>query len=226
MAAAFTDQLPSAAEVTHWRRDVSSARARSHCVIRRIVDLIAASLLLVLLFPVLAVIAMAVRLTSPGPAFFNQRRIGRHGERFTVMKFRTMVPGAEAQRAAVLGGPDGDMSLRQRNDPRITPIGRLLRRWSLDELPQLINVVRGDMALVGPRPILPDELELLEPHHHARHSCRPGLTGLWQISGRKDTSWADRMALDLQYVDSQSLPTDLRILGRTVGAVIAGQGAY
>lgn len=198
----------------------------AHCTARRLVDGAVATLLLLVLLPVFIVVVLAIKLTSPGPAFYTQRRIGRGGAGFSFIKFRTMVPGADSQRAEVLGTPDADMPQRYRRDPRITPVGRLLRRWSLDELPQLINVLRGDMALVGPRPILPEEMALLQPRHHARHVCRPGLTGLWQVSGRKNTSWDERMELDLQYVRSQSLPTDARILGRTVGVVISGHGAY
>lgn len=210
----------------HFTRPAAPVVAAVDAGARRIADATLAFLLLVMLLPLFLVIAVAIRLSSPGPVFYTQRRVGRDGALFPFIKFRTMVPGADQQRADVLGTPDEEMAERYRQDPRITPVGRILRRWSVDELPQLVNVLRGDMSLVGPRPILPEELPLLDSHHHERHLCRPGLTGLWQISGRKETSWDERMELDLAYVRAQSLATDARILGRTVSVVIRGDGAY
>lgn len=193
---------------------------------RRSLDIAGAALLLVILLPVLLVVALAIKVTTRGPVLYSQGRVGRDGQLFPFLKFRTMVPGADAMRAEILGTPDDGMTDRYRTDPRITPIGAVLRRWSLDELPQLVNVLRGEMSLVGPRPILPEELPLLESAHHRRHACRPGLTGLWQVSGRKETTWDERMELDLHYVERQSLSTDLRILTATIGVVVRGDGAY
>lgn len=194
--------------------------------VRRGLDIAGAGLMLLVLLPLFVVIMIAIRLTSPGPVFYVKDRVGRNGEPFPFIKFRTMVPGADTLRSEILGTPDEDMPERYREDPRITAVGRVLRRWSLDELPQLINVLRGDMSLVGPRPIIYDEVPLLESWQHDRHLCRPGLTGLWQVSGRKETSWDERIALDLEYVRTQSLRKDTAILVRTVGVVIRGDGAY
>lgn len=207
----------------------SASETRGHAVIsafRVAFDAVAAALLVLLLLPVFIAIAIAVRVTGDGPVFYTQDRIGRDGKRFQFIKFRTMIPGADLQRADVLGVPDDDMAERYKNDPRITSVGRVLRRWSVDELPQLINVMRGEMSLVGPRPLLPDEVALLSPHHHYRHVCRPGLTGLWQVSGRKETSWEERMDLDIQYVETRTFRKDVQILARTVGVVFRGDGAY
>lgn len=193
---------------------------------RTFLDSVAAAMLLVVLLPLMAVIALAIKATSRGPVFYTQPRIGRGGEHFDFIKFRTMVPDADKLRAQVLGVPDDEMTQRYRTDPRITPVGRVLRRWSVDELPQLINVIRTEMSLVGPRPLLPEEVDLLAPHHHHRHACRPGLTGLWQVSGRKETSWEERMKLDIEYVRHRSLTLDLAIIIRTIRVVFRGEGAY
>ena len=193
---------------------------------RRSGDALIAGMLLFLLIPLFVLIAMAIKLTSRGPVFYSQMRVGRGGELFPFIKFRTMIPGADTLRADILGTPDEEMPERYRNDPRITAVGRVLRRWSVDELPQLLNVLRGEMSLVGPRPILPEELPLLDARHHERHHCRPGLTGLWQVSGRKETTWQERMDLDLAYVRQQSFATDVSIVRRTVRVVVRGEGAY
>lgn len=190
------------------------------------VDSVLATLVLIMLTPVLVVIALAIKLSGGGPVFYVQDRIGRNGHLFPFVKFRTMIPGADQMRSDVLGTPDDEMVERYRVDPRITPIGQILRRWSLDELPQLINVARGEMALVGPRPILPEESVLVDERSEERHRCRPGLTGLWQVSGRKETSWDERMDLDLEYVRNQSLGYDLKIIGRTFAVILRGDGAF
>jgi len=188
----------------------------------------AALVALVLLAPLLGVVALAVRLDSPGPAFFRQVRVGRQGRPFTMLKFRTMCADAE-QRLAEVGEradhPD-HVLFKLARDPRITRVGRVLRRYSLDEVPQLLNVVRGEMALVGPRPALPRELEQYDEDPLRRLAVTPGLTGLWQVSGRSDLSWEDSVRLDLDYVDNWSLGLDLVILLRTVGAVLRHTGAY
>ncbi|HTY72119.1 MAG TPA: sugar transferase [Actinomycetes bacterium] len=190
------------------------------------VDRVAAATLLVLLLPLMLLIALAVTSTSRGPVFFVQERIGRGGRTFRFVKFRTMVEGAHLMRQDVLGQPDPDMPDRYRTDPRVTPVGRFLRRWSLDELPQLINVLSGSMSIVGPRPMLLEEAHLLDDADQRRHLTKPGLTGLWQISGRKETSWQERMQLDLDYVERWSPALDLVILARTVKVVLSGAGAF
>ncbi len=186
-----------------------------------------ALLAVVVLAPLLAGVAIAVRLSSKGPAIFKQERIGRGGAPFTMYKFRSMVIDAEAQRAALLAESDGDGVLfKMQRDPRITSVGAWLRRYSLDELPQLFNVVLGSMSLVGPRPPLPEEVEQYGDDVRRRLLVRPGVTGLWQVSGRSDLSWEESVRLDLRYVDNWSLAVDLQILWKTLRAVVRGSGAY
>ncbi|HEX6499406.1 MAG TPA: sugar transferase [Micromonosporaceae bacterium] len=192
-----------------------------------VLDKVLAALALVLLMPVLVAIAIAVRRDSPGPVIFRQTRIGLHGRPFTVFKFRSMVVGAERLLAdlATVNETDGPL-FKMRDDPRVTRVGRVLRRWSLDELPQLVNVLRGEMSLVGPRPPLPHEVARYDGDVRRRLLVRPGLTGLWQVSGRSDLAWRDGVRLDLYYVENWSIATDLVILWQTVGAVLRRRGAY
>ncbi len=194
-------------------------------VAKQVCERALAALALVALAPVLLVLAAAVRLESDGPALFRQSRIGRDGHPFTMLKLRTMCADAEARRAE-LTSDDDRVLFKLPADPRVTRVGRFLRAYSLDELPQLLNVVRGEMALVGPRPPLPSEVEQYDGDTHRRLAVTPGLTGLWQVSGRSDLSWAESMRLDLRYVEHWSIGLDLRILGRTVGAVLGQRGAY
>jgi exopolysaccharide biosynthesis polyprenyl glycosylphosphotransferase len=188
---------------------------------------VAAAAGLVVLAPVFVTVAAAVRLTSRGPALFRQTRIGRHGEPFTLCKFRTMHERAEDDRHRLIDLNETDgLLFKVRRDPRVTPVGRVLRRFSVDELPQLWNVVRGDMSLVGPRPPLPDEVARYDGDLRRRLLVKPGLTGLWQVSGRSDLSWDESVRLDLYYVENWSLTLDLLILLRTVASVLVGRGAY
>ena len=190
-------------------------------------DRTAALLALLLMFPVLVGIAIMVKATSDGPVLFRQERVGRDGERFPMLKFRTMVVGADRMVETLVSNSDGNGVLfKMKNDPRVTSVGRHLRRYSLDELPQLINVVRGEMSLVGPRPPLPTEVERYGADMHRRFLVKPGLTGLWQISGRSDLSWDDSVRIDVRYVENWSLMFDLMILWKTVGTVLRGSGAY
>lgn len=178
-------------------------------------------------FPVLLGIALAVRLSSPGPVLYRQQRVGLGGQLYTMYKFRSMVVDAEARLAALQAANEGDgLLFKIRHDPRVTPIGRWLRRFSLDELPQLLNVLGGTMSLVGPRPPLPTEVERYDSSVRRRLLVRPGLTGLWQISGRSDLSWDDSVRLDLRYVENWSLALDLLILWKTAAAVLGRRGAY
>lgn len=182
---------------------------------------------LVVTLPVLAAVALAVRLDSPGPTLFRQTRVGRDGRTFTMFKFRTMVSDAEQLRHELLDRNDCDGVLfKMQRDPRITRVGERLRRYSLDELPQLLNVVRGEMSLVGPRPALPSEIERYDVDPRHRLAVKPGITGLWQVSGRSDLSWEETVRLDLHYVDNWSLGLDLAIVLRTFGAVLSHRGAY
>jgi exopolysaccharide biosynthesis polyprenyl glycosylphosphotransferase len=182
---------------------------------------------LVLLAPALLAIAGAVRATSAGPVFFRQERIGHCGQPFTMLKFRTMVQGAHALVPDLAADSDGNGVLfKKKDDPRVTRVGTFLRRYSLDELPQLINVVRGDMSLVGPRPPLASETELYGVDMRRRFLVKPGLTGLWQVSGRSDLSWDESVRTDVRYVENWSLAFDFMILCKTAKAVFRGSGAY
>jgi lipopolysaccharide/colanic/teichoic acid biosynthesis glycosyltransferase len=201
----------------------------------RTIELALSVSLLVLLLPVLVLIAVAVRLDSAGPALFRQRRVGRELKPFIVNKFRTMHDGVshDAHRAFVLGLIAGKHPEPRKKGPRfklvgderVTRVGRLLRRSSLDELPQLWNVVRGDMSLVGPRPSIPYEVEHYPPHWSARFAVKPGLTGLWQVSGRSELTLEQMAALDTEYVRRRSLWLNLSILARTVPVVLSARGA-
>jgi exopolysaccharide biosynthesis polyprenyl glycosylphosphotransferase len=196
-------------------------------LLKNVFDRVMALILLVLVLPVLLGIALAVRSTSRGPALFRQRRVGRGGETFTMLKFRTMGVDAEDRLAELAAHSEGNAVLfKLRTDPRVTPVGGFLRRYSLDELPQLINVVRGDMSLVGPRPPLPAEVARYASDDTRRLLVKPGLTGLWQVSGRSDLSWEESVRLDLRYVDNWSMTLDLLILWKTTRAVLKRSGAY
>jgi len=206
---------------------VQTANPRIRLFAKSVLDRILAGVLLLIASPVLLAAAIAVRLDDRGAAFFRQIRIGEGGVPFTIWKLRTMYADADERRLALLASTDRDGPMfKMRLDPRITRVGRLLRRMSLDELPQLFNVVRGDMSLVGPRPPLPSEVETYHDAVTRRLLVRPGLTGLWQVSGRADLSWEESIHLDLRYVDNWSFAMDAQILWRTVRAVLGGKGAY
>ncbi|WP_131736714.1 sugar transferase [Actinomadura roseirufa] len=196
-------------------------------VLKGLFDRAAALTGLVLLSPLLAVVAFLIKISGQGPVMFRQIRVGRGGREFTVLKFRTMVVDAEARKRALLESNENDGVLfKIKEDPRITRVGRWLRRYSLDELPQLFNVVRGDMSLVGPRPPLPEEVAQYGGDVYRRLVVKPGLTGLWQVSGRSDLTWEESVRLDLRYVDNWSLALDLQIMWKTWSAVFRGSGAY
>lgn len=196
-------------------------------VLKAAVDRTGAALGLLVLSPLLLLVAAAVRLTSAGPVFHRQTRHGQHNQPFTMWKFRTMVADAEQHKAQLVSSNENDGPMfKMRRDPRVTRIGRLLRRSSLDELPQLFNVLRGDMSLVGPRPPLPDEVSRYDERELRRLTVKPGLTGLWQVSGRSDLSWQETVSLDLWYVDNWSVATDMGLMARTLRAVTDGRGAY
>jgi exopolysaccharide biosynthesis polyprenyl glycosylphosphotransferase len=183
---------------------------------------------LLLLLPLLILVAAGVRLSSPGPVIFRQTRAGRKGREFTLFKFRSMYVDAEQRRGALADRNERREGLlfKIRDDPRVTPFGRLLRRLSLDELPQLINILCGHMSLVGPRPPLPEEVALYEADVRRRLLVKPGLTGLWQVSGRSDLTWEESVRLDLRYVENWSFALDLMILWKTGSAISRGRGAY
>jgi len=194
---------------------------------KRLFDIVGSFTLLLALSPLFLLAAVRIKLHDRGPMLFRQTRVGRDGVQFSCLKFRTMVIDAE-KRLAELHAASGYESglFKLQDDPRITGPGRWLRRYSLDELPQLVNVLRGDMSLVGPRPPLPLEVAQYETHTHRRLRVRPGMTGLWQVSGRSDLSWSETVRLDLYYVDNWSMLQDLSILARTFGAVLSSRGAF
>ncbi len=194
---------------------------------KAVFDVTTAVVLSILLSPVLLVLALIVRFSSRGPVIFKQERVGLNGRTFRMLKFRTMVDGAEDRLDELMPLNEGSGPLfKVRDDPRVTRVGRILRRYSLDELPQLWNVIRGDMSIVGPRPPLPSEVERYEPEVRRRLLVKPGVTGPWQISGRSDLSWAEGVRLDLFYVENWSLMGDLLMIWRTLRVVLRRHGAY
>ena len=196
--------------------------------VKRLIDVALSLVLMVLALPIVALVAAAVKLSSKGAVLYRQERCGLNGRRFVLYKFRSMVEDAEDRRQELLhlntqGGP----WFKVPGDPRVTPVGRILRRFSLDELPQLWNVLRGEMSLVGPRPGRPDEVQAYEPRHRRRMSMKPGLTGLWQVSGRNQvTEFDDAVALDNQYIDNWSVWLDFKIMLKTIPVVLSGRGAH
>ena len=209
----------------HVERPAMSGARRA---VKRVVDWCLALGLTIAALPVLVAIGIAIRLDSPGPVLFRQTRVGARGETFNMLKFRSMGVDAEQRLAQLAAEADAGNTVlfKMRHDPRITKVGGFLRRYSLDELPQLLNVLRGEMSLVGPRPPLPTEVAGYESDAVRRLRVRPGLTGLWQVSGRSDLSWDESLRLDLWYVDNWSLVLDLQIIVRTARAVFHGKGAY
>ena len=196
-------------------------------VLKDLFDRSAAAVALVLLSPLMVALGAAIKLSDSGPALFTQTRVGKDGRTFTIYKFRTMVVDAEKRLAELREKNDNDgAKFKMRRDPRVTAVGAQLRKWSLDELPQLFNVVLGEMSLVGPRPALPDETARYAAHVHRRLAVRPGLTGLWQVSGRSDLTWEESVRLDLRYVENWSFALDLQILWKTFSVIFRGAGAY
>lgn len=199
---------------------------KTYRVCKRAMDLAIATTGLIAMSPLLALVACAVKLDSPGPVLFKQTRVGKNGRTFGCYKFRSMRMDAEKLKEQLLhlnerNGP----VFKMKNDPRITRLGRYLRKYSVDEFPQLINVIKGEMSLVGPRPPVPSEVAVYQPHHFRRLEVTPGLTGLWQVNGRDASDFEQWVSWDVQYVDSQCLLLDLKILCRTPLAVISGKGA-
>jgi len=196
---------------------------------KRAFDIIVSAVLIIVLSPFLVLIAMAVRLSTPGDVLFRQERVGINGTHFNMLKFRSMVTNAEALLVDLKDetrAEGNSVMFKMKDDPRVTPIGKFLRRYSLDELPQLFNVLLGTMSLVGPRPPLEREVTEYETHVHRRFLVKPGITGLWQVSGRSNLSWEATVRLDLYYVENWSITGDIVILWRTAQAVLASDGAY
>lgn len=216
------------------RIDAAAANTRrpATALARRLLDLFVAGTLLLVLAPLMLAIALAIRLDSPGPVLFRQRRLGRDKHEFTIFKFRTMRSDADPTRhrkyvQSLIGGENHSERGRLYKlsvDDRVTRVGRILRSWSLDELPQLINVVLGNMALVGPRPVIRYEVEMYPDSYHRRFAVKPGLTGLWQVSGRNERTYDEMVSFDIQYAERASLLLDLSILAKTVPVVLRRQG--
>lgn len=205
----------------------------TYIIIKRIIDIISSSVAIILFFPLLVLIAILIKLGSPGPVFFKQTRIGENGHKFNFLRFRTMKYGMDDEPIQLsylskllsgeLGPEKGDSALKLSNDPRMTRIGKYLRAASLDEVPQLINVLMGDMSMVGPRPAIPYEIGLYDEWHKGRLKARPGITGLWQVSGKKELTFDEMVLLDLQYINKWSLWLDIKILIKTPWMVLTDQ---
>lgn len=216
--------LPWRAIDVRWNRPSPEARV----VIKRAIDAIVALILAILFAPLALLVAVLIKLSDGGPVIFWQTRVGRGGREFRCPKFRSMRVDAEEMWDQISAYNDHAESItfKMRRDPRVTPIGRILRRFSIDELPQLWCVLKGEMSLVGPRPALPREVARYSPAESRRLEATPGLTCIWQVSGRGDLPFAEQLRLDLEYIDTQSLALDCKLLIRTIPAVLTGRGAY
>ena len=201
---------------------------RGTYLVKRLIDIIASILLLLMLMPLFAIIMLLIYLSSPGPVFYKQTRVGRWGKLFTMWKFRSMYPDADERLKEIMAKNEmtGGVIFKMKNDPRIIPIGRFIRKASIDELPQLWNVLKGDMSLVGPRPALPSEVNQYSLQDRQRLEVIPGITCIWQVSGRSDIPFPQQVQLDVQYIQSQSLLLDLKLLLKTIPAVLLSRGAY
>ncbi|HEY5141222.1 MAG TPA: exopolysaccharide biosynthesis polyprenyl glycosylphosphotransferase [Methylococcales bacterium] len=201
---------------------------RGAYLVKRLIDIIASILLLIMLMPLFALIMMLIYLSSPGPVFYKQTRVGRWGKLFTMWKFRSMYCDADARLKEIMAQNEmtGGVIFKMKNDPRIIPIGRFIRKASIDELPQLWNVLKGDMSLVGPRPALPAEVNQYSLQDRQRLEVIPGITCIWQVSGRSDIPFPQQVQLDVEYIQSQSLLLDLKLLLKTIPAVLLSRGAY
>jgi lipopolysaccharide/colanic/teichoic acid biosynthesis glycosyltransferase len=236
---------PARRRFARVRREILVRRLRlqeAMPVVRRSVDIVVAGLSLVLLSPLLILVAIAIKLTSRGPVMFRQERIGQYGHPFQMYKLRTMCSDADAQKARLTADDGGDIRFKMRHDPRVTRVGRLMRKYSIDELPQLWNVFQGNMSLVGPRPPIRPEVERYDAYALRRLELRPGLTCLWQVGGRSDLPFRKQIELDIEYIDRPTPPAlvrrsilaDLRVLVqdhlavllKTIPAVLFGRGAY
>lgn len=211
--------------LTYWRKKyswllvVTGSRA-----FKRLIDMIGALALLLLLSPLMLVVALIIKISDGGPVLYVSKRVGRHGMEFWFPKFRSMIPNADKQKEALQS--DEDIRFKLKRDPRVTVFGALIRRLSIDELPQLWCVLKGEMSLVGPRPPLPEEVRRYNLAQRQRLEIKPGLTCLWQVSGRSEVPFQQQVQLDVEYIESQSLWLDFTILLKTIPAVILGRGAY
>jgi exopolysaccharide biosynthesis polyprenyl glycosylphosphotransferase len=201
---------------------------RGAYLFKRLIDIVAAIILLIVLMPLFVLIMALIYLGSPGPVFYKQTRVGRWGKLFTMWKFRSMYPDADARLKEIMVENEmtGGVIFKMKNDPRIIPIGRFIRKASIDELPQLWNVLKGDMSLVGPRPALPSEVNQYSLQDRQRLEVIPGITCIWQVSGRSNIPFPQQVQLDTEYIQSQSLLLDIKLLLKTIPAVLLSRGAY
>jgi lipopolysaccharide/colanic/teichoic acid biosynthesis glycosyltransferase len=228
-----SDAAIDASQFRTWQTFVDTTEAahvtlRGYLIAKRVLDLAVTLPVLVLISPLLALVALSIKLWDRGPVFFTQTRVGKDGAEFTCYKFRSMVPHAERlkQELQALSHHADPRTFKIPRDPRITWIGRIIRKTSIDELPQLWNVVVGDMSLVGPRPPVPSEVNLYSDRDRRRLHVQPGITCIWQVSGRGDLPFSEQVRLDLDYIQSRSLLLDLKLLLLTIPAVVTGRGAY
>ncbi len=212
----------------HLKRAGWAGVVQGSYLLKRLLDIIASAILLVLLTPLFLAVALAIRIESPGPVLFRQTRVGRWGGLFTMWKFRSMYADAEARKAELLKQNEmqGGVIFKMRQDPRITRVGSFIRKTSIDELPQLWNVFKGDMSLVGPRPPVPAEVNEYSLADRRRLEVIPGITCIWQVSGRSEIPFDQQVELDVEYIESQSFWTDIKILLKTIPALLLGKGAY
>jgi exopolysaccharide biosynthesis polyprenyl glycosylphosphotransferase len=201
---------------------------RGAYLVKRLFDIAVSAILLVLLLPIFLAVGLAIRLEDPGPILFKQQRVGRWGKLFTMWKFRSMYTDAEERKKELMASNEmaGGVIFKMKDDPRVTRVGRVIRKTSIDELPQLWNVLKGDMSLVGPRPPVPQEVDEYSLSDRRRLEVIPGITCIWQVSGRSDIPFDQQVELDVQYIQSQSFWTDIKILLKTVPALLFGTGAY
>lgn len=205
-----------------WIAVIEGSRA-----LKRLIDIVGSGVGLVLLSPVFAITTLAIRLDSPGPAFYAQKRVGKWGRIFTMYKFRSMIPNADRLKEELLDkNESGGVTFKMKRDPRITRVGAFIRKFSIDELPQLYNVLRGDISLVGPRPPVPKEVDEYTLADRRRLGVIPGITCIWQVSGRSDIEFDGQVRLDVRYIESQTFWGDVIILLKTIPAVLSGRGAY
>lgn len=206
---------------------VIKSKIKAYDILKRFIDIIVGFIGLIICIPIFVIIGIAIKIDSKGPVFFKHRRIGKHGKKIEIYKFRTMIDNAEEAMKYFTEEQKKEFAenFKLENDPRVTRVGKILRKTSLDELPQIINILKGEMSIIGPRPVVKSELEKYGKNQEKFLSVAPGLTGYWAANGRSDVSYEERMALELYYVDNRSLLLDLKIFVKTIGSVLRGRGA-
>lgn len=206
---------------------VSKSKIKAYDILKRFIDIIISTIGLIVCIPIFIIIGIAIKIDSKGPVFFKHKRIGKHGKKLEIYKFRTMIENAEEAMKNFTEEQKKEFAenFKLENDPRVTRVGKILRKTSLDELPQIINILKGEMSIIGPRPVVKSELEKYGSNQDKFLSVAPGLTGYWAANGRSDVSYEERMALELYYVNNRSLILDMKIFFKTIGSVLKGRGA-